>query len=407
MSSFDPQNIPQEVLDLIAKPPNRIKPGATSSVPEGISPQQIRRIYEIEPLIRSGITGKGQSVAIVVANHNPTAQYDLEVFSNQFGLPRPNLNVIFATGTQPPTIDPEWTFETAIDTQWVHALAPDATIYLVEAASAHFLDLLFAVDVASNIPGVRVVSMSWFIPEVSFEGIFDFHFQHPGIVYVAASGDSGGLTVYPSASPFVLSVGGTSLVFNSKGKFLGETGWSGSGGGPSQFEPEPNYQIGFVPGTGGTRGTPDVSLNADPATGVSVFTSSPTPAGVTGWLTAGGTSVSAPCWAAIIALADQIRKVPLTDGHQELYNLAKGSQYARNYNDITVGTAGSFSCIPGWDFVTGLGTPRANHLVRALGRDHDPDNDESEDFEESSSEDESSSDHGHHQHHNRDESSSD
>lgn len=123
----------------------------------------------------------------------------------------------------------------------------------------------------------------------------------------------------------------------------------------------------------------------------------------------GGTSLSTPCWAAIIALADQIRDVPLTDGHQELYNLAKGEEYAENYRDITVGTAGSFSCTPGYDFVTGLGTPRANHLVREL-----------EEFEESSSE-ESSSDHGHHHHypphphendrhhhhHDRDESSSD
>lgn len=80
------------------------------------------------------------------------------------------------------------------------------------------------------------------------------------------------------------------------------------------------------------------------------------------WLVVGGTSVPTPCWAAIIGLADQIRKLPLTDGHQQIYTLATGSAYANNYYDITMDCAG-----PGYDFVTGIGSPRADHLVQALG----------------------------------------
>ncbi|MCM3768448.1 hypothetical protein [Neobacillus niacini] len=246
--------------------------------------------------------------------------------------------------------------------------------------------------------------MSWTLPEASFEQAFGHFFQHPGTVYLAASGDAGGQIFYPSVSPFVVSVGGTTLLLRQNGSRIAETGWSGSGGGPSLFVHKPDYQIGFV--IGGKRGTPDISFIADLATGLSVFSSTPIPDGSTGWVVAGGTSVGTPCWADIIALADQIRNVPLTDGHQELYNLARGSQYARNYNDITVGCAGNFCCIPGYDFVTGLGTPRANLLVRALGNDPGPVDDESEDFESSSedfeknsSEDESGPDHGHHHHH--------
>ncbi|MCM2535350.1 S53 family peptidase [Neobacillus pocheonensis] len=409
MNSFDPQNIPNQFPG-VAIPPNRIKPGSTSSKPAGYSPQQIRRAYEIEPLIRSGITGKNQNIAIIVGFGSPTVENDLQVFSQQFGLPPAKLNIYYPDG-QPSQVVPDWTLETAIDTQWVHALAPDATIHLVVAVSSAAGDLFSAVNFANNNLDVQVVSMSWGLPDSSFEQMFDHFFQKSGTVYLAASGDIGGKVTYPSASPFVVSVGGTTLLLRQNGSRIAETGWNGSGGGPSLFVPKPNYQIGFV--SGGKRGTPDVSFVGDLATGVSVFSSTPIPDGSTGWVVAGGTSVGTPCWAGIIALADQIRNVPLTDGHQELYNLAKGSQYARNYNDITVGCAGNFCCTPGYDFVTGLGTPRANLLVRALGNDPDPVDDESEDlesssedlesssedFEESSSEDESSSEHGHHHHH--------
>ncbi|MDR7240171.1 S53 family peptidase [Neobacillus drentensis] len=368
-------------------------------------------------MIRSGITGKNQNIAIVVAFGSPTVEHDLQVFSQQFGLPPAKLKIYYPQG-QPTQVDPSWVGETAIDTQWAHALAPDATIHLVVAKDAFASEMFPAVEFATAL-GVQAVSMSWVFPEASFEGLFDHFFQNPGTVYLAGSGDVGGQTQYPSASPFVVSVGGTMLMLRQNGSRISETGWSGSGGGPSLFEPEPDYQIQFGIQSGGKRATPDVSFNA---TAFSIFTSTPAFGGATGWVVVDGTSVGTPCWAAIIALADQIRNLPLTDGHQELYNLAKGAQYVRNYNDITVGCAGSFCCTPGYDFVTGLGTPRANLLVRALGRDPDPVDDESEDFEESSSGDESSSSHGHHHphpphphphehnhqhHHDRNESSSD
>lgn len=349
-----------------AKTMHQIKPGSKStSKPAGETPKSIRRVYEFDKLIKRGITGKGQDIAIVVAFHYPTAKKDLKIFSKQFGLPPAKLNVVFATGVEPP-VDSGWALEAAIDVQWAHALAPRATIHLVEAASDLIGDLLVAVDVATQLG--QVVSMSWGDGENLVQPLLDFHFQNPGKVYVGSSGNVGGVTNWPAISPSVVGVGGTRLNRDKKGKFISETGWSGSGGGRSFSFPEPQYQIDFGLSfkTLGRRGSPDVSFVADPASGVSVFTSTPTPSGETGWLVAGGTSVSAPCWAAIIALADQIRKVPLTDGHQALYTLATGQDYAKNYRDITIGTAGTFSCTPGWDFVTGLGSPRAQNLVRGL-----------------------------------------
>jgi subtilase family serine protease len=194
-------------------------------------------------------------------------------------------------------------------------------------------------------------------------------FQKRGTVYVASSGDTSGSRLYPAASPFVVAVGGTTLPLDRKGHRIGpETGWSASGGGPSNFEPEPKYQTEFTIKSGGRRAIPDVSFIADPNTGVSVFTSTPTSNGTTGWIIVGGTSLSSPCWAAIIALADKIRKKPLEYAHHAIYNLATGAKrYSQNYRDIRIGCADGFCCTPGYDFVTGLGSPRANHLVLALG----------------------------------------
>jgi subtilase family serine protease len=238
--------------------------------------------------------------------------------------------------------------------------------------------------------------MSWGDGENAVQSVLEFHFQKPGVVYVASSGNTGGVTQWPATSPSVLAVGGTRINRNIKGKFLSETAWSGSGGGRSTVFTEPKYQIKFGLDSllVGRRGSPDVSFVADPTSGVAVFTSTPTPNGITGWLVVGGTSVSAPCWAGIIALANQIRKVPLTDGHKELYALAKGRNYAKNYRDITIGSAGPFTAGPGYDLVTGLGSPRVKNLVKAfrkLGskkRDKDIENDctyEQEHDDESSS----------------------
>jgi len=218
-------------------------------------------------------------------------------------------------------------------------MAPSAKIVLVEAATNSFVDLFVAVDVATSQVqangGHGEVSMSWGGGEFSGETANDSHFQNTGVVYFAASGDTGGANIYPSVSPFVVSAGGTSVNRDSSGHFLSETGWSGSGGGPSAFEPKPMYQSG-VGGTSTTqRSAPDFSFDANPNTGVSVYDTTRCH-GASGWLVFGGTSVSSPSLAGIVNLA--------------------GHFYGSDFRDILTGTAGSFSCGPGYDFVTGVGS---------------------------------------------------
>ncbi len=153
-------------------------------------------------------------------------------------------------------------------------MAPSAKIILVEAGSNSFANLFRAVDVATSQVttggGKGEVSMSWGGAEFSIESSYDGHFQNNNVVYFAASGDNGGVNGYPSVSPYVVSAGGTTINRKS-GVFTSETGWSGSGGGPSKYETKLSYQNN-VTGTSSTkRSAPDMSFDANPQTGVSVY----------------------------------------------------------------------------------------------------------------------------------------
>jgi subtilase family serine protease len=204
--------------------------------------------------------------------------------------------VIYASGAKPKS-DCGWGQEAALDIEWAHAVAPKAKIILIEAKSNSFADLLQAVDVANNLqanssPQITnmQVSMSWGGAEFSSEASFDSHFSNPSVAYLAASGDTGGKTIYPSTSPAVIAAGGTSLLFTS-GHVTGEKGWSGSGGGTSPYESHLSYQDGITVLVGKRRSTPDLSFDADPATGVSVYDSANC-GGLQGWMVFGGTSVA-------------------------------------------------------------------------------------------------------------------
>ncbi len=366
-----------------AKPPIHVRKAATSA-PTGYIPSQISHAYGFNQLTA---TGTGQIVAIVDAFDDPTAASDLQTFINTFplramnGLPNtPRCTV--AAGPHPcfqkvyaqskPRTDGGWALEISLDVQWAHAIAPDADILLVEAKTNSFSNLLGAVDVAVN-AGAKVVSMSWGGNEFLLESSYDFHFNHPGVTFTASSGDSGGV-IYPAASPYVVAVGGTTLELDPvTGAVTLETAWSGSGGGLSAFEAEPGYQSAYpIPYTGGKRGVPDVAYVADPSTGVAVFDSTPFN-GQAGWFQVGGTSVGAPQWAALIALANQGRATGLSISSDlnssPEYSAATGAAYAANYRDILSGSNGSCticSATPGYDFVTGLGSPNANNLVPYL-----------------------------------------
>jgi len=168
--------------------------------------------------------------------------------------------------------------------------------------------------------------------------------------------------LYPAASPNVLAVGGTTLSVTSTGQYLSETGWSGSGGGHSPYEAKPAWQTNGLSGSG--RTTPDIAFDADPSTGVSVY-SSVRYGGQSGWFTAGGTSVGAPSWAGLIAITDQGLAIngagSLANAQSSLYQISSSA-----FNDITSGSNGYYTAGPGYDLVTGLGSPKANLLVPAL-----------------------------------------
>jgi kumamolisin len=272
-------------------------------------------------------SGGSRAIAIVDAFDAPNAASDLAVFSAQFGLPPADFHKIYASagsctsgGTQP-DFDPGWESEESLNIEWAHAMAPGATIYLVEAASASLGDLLAAVTVANQCVAAKgggEVSMSWGLDEFSGETALDGYFTQRGVVYFAGAGDAGSL-LYPSASPNVVSVGGTSLVRNlltwrgNLGDFQGEAVWNwgsaaGTGAGPSAFEPRPRYQDSIRDIVGSLRGAPDVAAVADPSTGVWIYKS--------GWFLVGGTSVATPIWHRQCG-----RQVPQLHGCRALPNL--------------------------------------------------------------------------------------
>ena len=309
--------------------------------------------------------GAGETIALVDAYNNPDAASDLTTYSTQFGLPACTttngcFKVIYAGGTKPPN-NSGWAGESSLDIEMAHAIAPQAKIILVEAASASTNALLKAVNVAVQ-HGATVVSMSWSGGEFSGEVSDDSHFNVTGVTFCASSGDSGHGTGYPAASPYVVAVGGTTLHLSGN-NWSSEAAWSGSGGGESSIESEPYYQASAQ--TSGKRGIPDVASDADPNTGVAVYSKY----GFGGWVEVGGTSVSSPTWAGIFAIVNSSRvsasKARLTQPQFLLYPDAEG-----DYHDITSGNNGSCGtlckAVAGYDFVTGVGSPKANLLVPAL-----------------------------------------
>jgi hypothetical protein len=347
---------------------------SASSTPVGYSPAQVRAAYGFNTIgFANGVTGNGagQTIAIVVAYHQPNISADLHAFDLQFGLADPPSFVV-ATPQGASTAPPgNWGIEASLDVEWAHALAPGAGILLVEARSAG-TDLYAAVDYARQQPGVSVVSMSWGSPEFSGETSYDQYFAtpagHTGVTFVAACGDKGAPGNYPAFSPNVLAVGGTmfSAVLDAQGHYPGEVGWSGSGGGLSQYENQPSYQKGVVTQSTTARAIPDVSFDAN--SGVAVYDSYDF--GATPWISEGGTSLAAPAWAALIATADQGTSLlgqGTLDSHAaaaSLYNLFSGSS-SFSFNDVTSGNNG-FPAGTGYDLVTGLGTPKAAALAVGL-----------------------------------------
>jgi subtilase family serine protease len=259
-------------------------------------------------------------------------------------------------------------------------MAPGAKIEVVEAASNNYTDLFAASSYAAS-NGASVVSMSFSGDEdpgqdYNFNtsqslAVANYNAAHPGagqsgVLFVASTGDGGSAAGvgYPASNPYVVSVGGTALYVNANGSYSSETAWAGSGGGPSLYQLRPAYQNSVQ--TGKYRTEPDVAFDAANSTGVNL---------VFGGLTLsnkGGTSLGAPCWAALFALADQERVangfpvLTSLDALNAMYATYNSPIYSQAFNDVVGGTNGAYYATVGYDEVTGLGSPIADYLVPYL-----------------------------------------
>jgi subtilase family serine protease len=321
-----------------------------AATPTGYGPADLRGAYNL--------TGSGsatQTIAIVDAQDDPTAEADLATYRANYGLPAcTTANGCFRKvdqrgGTSYPAVDAGWALEISLDLDMASAICPNCHILLVEGDSASFGNLATAVDRAATL-GASTISNSYGGSEFTgWLGGYSSHYNHPGIAITASTGDSGYGVAFPATAATVTAVGGTTLNWN--GTTRTETAWSGAGSGCSSFFTRPSGQASA--GTGCSRhAIGDVSAVADPATGVAVYDSTPLN-GQSGWFTVGGTSVSSPIIASVIALA----------GNAATYTNSFPYSHTGSLNDVTAGSNGTCTTAQwcnarvGWDGPTGLGTP--------------------------------------------------
>ncbi|MCL4328455.1 MAG: S53 family peptidase [Candidatus Thermoplasmatota archaeon] len=318
--------------------------------------------------------GSGETIAIIDAYGSPSITSDVATFDKAFGLPAINLQVVQPFGKV--SKNAGWALETSLDVEWAHAMAPGATILLIETPSASNTYLINDAVPYAVQHGANVISMSWGEAESSMSSsslasahTYFANAASAGAILVGASGDNGAndgtsspTVDYPSADPAVVGAGGTSLIISNPtstgGTYGSEYAWNSSGGGISAYFAEPSYQSAAGISITG-RGVPDVSYDANPNTGVWVYDST-IYQGQKGWIQVGGTSAAAPQWAAIFADAQHIDGSTVINGnnvHQDLYSIYSGSNYGKAFHDITVGYNGAFYATPGYDEVTGIGSP--------------------------------------------------
>jgi hypothetical protein len=332
---------------------------AAAAAPAGLAPVDVRGAYG---LWASAITGGvGQTVAVVTAYDDATAESDITTYRSQYNLPAcTTANKCFSKVDQnggtnfPPAGPAGWSLATAQSLDMISAACPNCHILLVEAGSTAITDLGQAENEAVAL-GAKFVTNTWFTPEATFstnEPAYDSqYFDHPGVAITAPDGNGAGYgTYYPAASPDVIAVGGTTLTRLSTGaRYWSETAWSGAGSGCSPYEAKPSWQT----DTGcSDRMLNDVSAVADPSGSPVAFYD--TPSG--GWVTGGGDNAAA---AAIVAASLAVGGAPAagTLGASYLY------AHPGDFYDTTTGTNGT--CSPayyctagaGYDGPAGLGTP--------------------------------------------------
>jgi hypothetical protein len=346
-----------------------------SPFPGYLTPQDLHAAYSLPTETASSSL---QTIAVIDAFDDPSAEADLGVYDRQFGLPEcTHANGCFAKINQEgnpsplPAKEGEWAAEISIDVQMAHAICQSCRVLLVEANSETFTDLGAAVNEAVS-KGASEISNSYGAPErPSYTPYISRFYNHPGVVVAASSGDCGYLNQacpeevsaaeFPADSPDVLAVGGTSL--SDTKKTWESTVWEEGGSGCSHLFAAPAWQSSLATfsatGCGSGRSVADVAAIGDPNTGVDVYDSTPEGNGEpTGWTVFGGTSVSSPIIAAEFGLAGGAHGVSYPA--ETLYSYLGNSDALY---DVVSGSNGSCSgttacqAVPGYDGPSGVGSP--------------------------------------------------
>lgn len=390
--------------------------GATASarsgrvMPGGFSPQAVQRAYGVSRLLRKGIDGRGETVVLPETIVPPVGAGDsnihqsLAAFDKRYHLPPVKLTITRLVGY---TANPAMAmFEEVMDAEAVHTIAPGATIAVmlvpIRRVQPSGLGGLGALMRAAAQRG-NVVSYSY--PECGCLSAGQRASLNRALRYArdrhvsifASSGDTGVLgwglrygVMAPGDNPLITGVGGTTLAAGRDGAYS-ETAWgedldhptstgarlSASGGGISTRYRRPGYQHG-LPAIGDHRGVPDVAAMSTPGMTMVIAKN-----GHVGSTPGGGTSLSSPLWAGIAALADQEAHRQLGFLNDGLYRIGHSAMYHRAFHDITTGSntvtmpsgkqITGYSASPGWDPVTGWGSPDAQVLVPLLGKEVHPD----------------------------------
>ncbi|HEX6676741.1 MAG TPA: S53 family peptidase [Actinomycetes bacterium] len=386
------------------------------------APFQLQQAYNLEPLYERGLTGRGRTIVIVDAFGSPTVRQDLAKFDADFGLPDPpHFRIIQPAGKVPPfdPTDPEmagWAEETSLDVQWAHAIAPGANILLVETPVSEtegvqgFPEIVEAENFVIDHGLGDVISQSFGATEETFpnkgallglRSAFKNAARHH-VTVLGSSGDAGPtdfqldleslythrVNSWPSSDPLVTSIGGTQLHLDADGnRTAPDNVWNdqelfgtaaASGGGFSHVFGRPQFQNVVRNVVGRHRGTPDISMSAAVDGGVLVNIGFTGGDGITpGYYVFGGTSESAPEFAGVVAIADQLAHHRLGLLNPRLYQL--GARRSRGIVDVTIGdntvtftqggqtfTVPGFPAVRGYDLSTGWGTIDAAKFVPAL-----------------------------------------
>ena len=356
---------------------------ATAGAPTGLDPQLLGTVYDYPNAnnqSNQGHTYSGRGVTIAIATAQTYSSSDVNGFWNQFGIVRTGSITNIPINGVSKTLNPE----TTLDLEQIGADAPGANILMYESKQPSGLDFVMMFNRIVTDNKADVISHSWGAAEnqqdpadiASENEIFE-EAAAQGIAIFAASGDSGAYDTsngffqsdvpsvdFPSSDPFVTAVGGTTLVVNGNGTRDIEVAWNGAGGGVSAIFGHPVWQVGPGVPVNKHRDSADVSMDADPSTGMPVLYKNQ-------WMEAGGTSFAAPNWAAGWTLAIEAAHHRIAMPNIYIYKIANSKAYSSVFYDVTYNNNGDsvgpgFNAGPGYDHPTGWGTPDMANLVTWL-----------------------------------------